>query len=96
MTLIDLIVNLKLDLVDRDNDSKVHLSTYLKLIKLTNQKPKAISEDSSTKKDSFEFEISESVVSFCSAELTSKSKSKYTVKKKTIFLFFCKFTVTTW
>jgi hypothetical protein len=81
---------LLLDLVDRQNDAKIFLSTSLKLIKLKasiHQRSKSsedlsshpISGPSHSKKDSFEFEISESVVSFSSSEFSLKSNSKFNI-----------------
>jgi hypothetical protein len=63
-----------------DNESKILLSTQLKLVKLKSQKFKP-SEDATTelKNSHFEFDISTSVASFSSADLSSKNKSKYTV-----------------
>ena len=50
------------DLVDPADENVVHLSTYLKLIKLLNEK---------IKKEKFEFEISESVISSSSTNSSS-------------------------
>jgi hypothetical protein len=69
---------LYLDLVDRENDTKIRLCTFLKFIEINKSKSNE-EHDESNKKDILEFEIAEQLVSFMSPDLNPKSKSKYTV-----------------
>lgn len=62
---------LLLDLVSPNDVNEIHLSTYLKLVRLKSEKQ--------NKKDSFEFEINESFISSKPTETSSNSKEKYRV-----------------